>query len=297
MSHLKKVKIIFNPSSGRQTMERRIDRLCKLLLNDGYTVNKFITKAKNDALNETVKSCNEGWDILIVSGGDGTVNEVAKGIISCKRKIPVAILPSGTVNDFANYLNIPKNINEFYKLIKRENIINVDLGKVNEEYFVNVAAGGLLSKVGYLVPTETKMVLGRMAYYIEGLRELAMQIIDPIKVTITSDDYNNEEEILLFLVSNSSSIGGFKKIAPNADILDGLLDVIIIRKTDVQNLASIFFNIFRGEHVNHPDVKYFKTANLKIESDEKLEIDVDGEYGGLLPANFEVIPRVFKIMV
>lgn len=294
---MRKIKIIFNPSSGRQTMERRIDRLCKLLLDDGYTVNKFITKAKNDALNETIKSCNEDWDILVVSGGDGTVNEAAKGIISCKRKIPVAILPSGTVNDFANYLSIPKNINEFYKLIKRENIIDVDLGKVNEEYFVNVAAGGLLSKVGYLVPTETKMVLGRMAYYIEGLRELTLQIIDPIKVRITSDDYNCEEEILLFLVSNSSSIGGFKKIAPNADILDGLLDVIIIRKTDVQNLASIFFNIFRGEHINHPDVKYFKTANLRIESEEKLEIDVDGEYGGLLPANFEVIPRVFKILV
>ncbi|MFA7410792.1 MAG: YegS/Rv2252/BmrU family lipid kinase [Tissierellaceae bacterium] len=297
MINLKKVKIIFNPSSGRQTMERRIDRLCKLLLDDGYTVNKFITKEKNDALNETIKSCREGWDFLVVSGGDGTVNEVAKGIISCERKIPVAILPSGTVNDFANYLKIPKNINEFYKLIKRENIIDVDLGKVNDEYFVNVAAGGLLSGVGYLVPTETKMVLGRMAYYIEGLREITLQIIDPIKVKVESEDYSSEEEILLFLVSNSSSIGGFKKIAPNADVLDGLLDVIIIRKTDVQNLASIFFNIFRGEHVNHPDVKYFKTTFLRIESKEKVDIDIDGEYGGVLPASFEVVPRVFKIMI
>ena len=105
---MRKVKIIYNPSSGRQTIERRLNRLCQLLIDDGYTISKFTTMKKNDAMNETMKTCNEDWDIIIASGGDGTVNEVAKGIANSKRKVPVAILSSGTVNDFANYLKLPQ---------------------------------------------------------------------------------------------------------------------------------------------------------------------------------------------
>lgn len=295
--NMKKIKLIHNPSSGRQNVEKRLDKLVKLLLDDGYIIQKFMTKKKNDAMLETIKTCKENWDIIIVSGGDGTVNEVAKGIVSSENKIPVAILSSGTVNDFANYMGIPKNINEFYDMIKAEKVIDVDLGELNDNYFVNVAAGGLLTNVGYSVLPETKMVLGRMAYYIEGLKELATQNIKPINIKIESEEYTSEEEILLFLVSNSSSIGGFKKLAPKADVLDGLLDVVIIKKADVQELASIFFNIFNGGHINHKKVIYFKSKDIKISSQEKISIDIDGEYGGNLPANFKVIPKAFKILV
>lgn len=294
---MRKVKIIYNPSSGRQAVERRLDCLCKLLLDDGYLVAKFITQKKNDAMLETIKTCNEDWDIIIVSGGDGTVNEVAKGIANSNKKVPVAILSSGTVNDFANFMKIPKNINEFYNMIKREETIDVDLGKVNDEYFVNVAAGGLLSNVAYQVPIETKMVLGRMAYYIEGLREFTQSTFESIKINIESEEYLKDEEILLFLISNSSSIGGFKKLAPKADVLDGLLDVIIIKKSGVQDLANIFLNIFSGEHINHPNVIYFKSKSITLSTKEDIPIDIDGEYGGKLPATFEIVPKAFRIIV
>lgn len=294
---MKKVKIIYNPSSGRQTIERRLDRLCKMLLDDGYTINKFITQKKDDAKMETIKTCNEDWDLIIVSGGDGTVNEVATGIANSSRKIPVAILSSGTVNDFANYMKIPQNIIGFYDMIKREKTIDVDLGRVNDDYFVNVAAGGLLSNVGFQVPAETKMVLGRLAYYIEGLKEITLQNFEPIKLNIQSDEYTQNTEVLLFIISNSSSIGGFKKLAPKADVLDGLLDVILIKKSGVQDLASIFFSIFSGEHINHPNVIYFKSKNIKLSTEQNISIDIDGEYGGKLPATFEIVSKAFKIMV
>lgn len=294
---MKKVKVIFNPSSGRQSMERRVDRLCKLLLDDGYLVNKFITEKKDDAMIETMKACKEDWDILVVSGGDGTVNEVAKGIANSERKIPVAILSSGTVNDFANYMKIPKNIMDFYDMIKRENTIDVDLGKVNSEYFVNVAAGGMLSNVGYQVLPETKMVLGRMAYYIEGLKEITLQNFEPIRLSIESEECSLDEEVLLFVISNSSSIGGFKKLAPKADVMDGLLDIVIIKKSGVQDLASIFINIFSGDHINHPNVLYFKSKSVKLDANQNVPIDIDGEYGGKLPATFEIVPKAFRIIV
>jgi len=294
---VKKVKVIYNPSSGRQSTERRVDRLCKLLLDDGYLVNKFITRQKNDAMNETIKTCNEDWDIIIVSGGDGTVNEVAKGIVKSERKVPVAILSSGTVNDFANYMKIPKNITGFYNMIQRGNFIDVDLGKVNDEYFVNVAAGGILSNVGYQVLPETKMVLGRMAYYIEGLKEITLQNFEPIELNIESEEYFLDEEVLLFIISNSSSIGGFKKLAPKADVEDGLLDIVIIKKSGVQDLANIFINIFSGDHINHQNVLYFKSKHVRLSTKQNVPIDIDGEYGGKLPASFEVVPKAFRIIV
>lgn len=294
---MKKIKIIFNPSSGRQMVERKLDRLITMLLDDGYTINKFFTQKKDDAMNETIKVCKEDWDMIIVSGGDGTVNEVAKGIALSNRKVPVAILSSGTVNDFANHMKIPKDINEFYDMIKKENTVDVDLGKLNDDYFVNVAAGGLLSNVGYQVPSESKLVLGRMAYYLEGLKEITLQSFDPINLKIESEEYNSTDEVLLFLISNSSSIGGFKKMAPKADVLDGFLDVVVVKRSDVANLANIFFNIFSGEHINHPNVIYFKTKKITLSSAQDISIDMDGEYGGKLPATFEVIPKAFRILI
>lgn len=294
---MKKVKLIVNPSSGRQLMERKVQFLSNLLLDDGYILGKFMTEKKYDAMYETIKTCKEDWDLIIACGGDGTVNEVAKGIAMSENKVPVAILSSGTVNDFATYMNIPRNITAFFNMIKKFNVIEVDLGKVNNEYFVNVAAGGLLTRVGYQVQAETKAVLGRLAYYFEGLRELVMQDLEPIEVSITSDEYSRKEEIFLFIISNSSSIGGFKKLAPEADVLDGLLDVVIIRKCEVTDLANIFFNILRGDHINHPSVKYFKTKKITIETSADVPIDVDGEFGGKLPATFQVISKGMKIII
>lgn len=294
---MKRIKLIVNPSSGRQTSETRIDALSKLILDDGHILNKFMTSKKDDAMNETIKTCNEDWDIIVVSGGDGTVNEVAKGIAMSEQKVPVAILSSGTVNDFANYMNIPTKIADFYNMIKTGKIVDIDMGKVGDNYFVNVAAGGLLTNVGYQVQPEAKAILGRMAYYFEGLRELTMEGLVPIKMKFESEEYSREEKVLLFLVSNSSSIGGFKKLAPKADVIDGLLDVLIIRDSDIGEIANIFFNILRGEHINHSKVVYFNTNKISISCDSKVTIDIDGEYGGVLPATFEVVHKGMKIFV
>lgn len=294
---MKKIKFIINPSSGRQAMEKKIDNICKLLLDDGYIVGKFFTKKKFDAMFEARESCKEEFDLIVACGGDGTVNEVVKGIMTSENKIPMAILASGTVNDFANYLKIPRTSEKFFRMIKREELIEVDIGKVNDDYFVNVAAGGLLTKVGYQVPGDMKAILGRMAYYMEGLRELVSQGLEPVKVNITSEEHKGNEEILLFVVSNSSSIGGFKHLAPEADVLDGLLDVVLIKNADIGELANIFVNVLTGEHIKHPKVVYYKTKEVYMDTEDDLIIDVDGEYGGKLPAHFKVIPKGLQILV
>lgn len=294
---MKRVRVIYNPSSGRQVIERKLDNIVKILIDEGYTVSKFTTKKKHDAMYETIKCCKEDWDIIIACGGDGTINEVAKGIVKGGRKIPVAILACGTVNDFATYLDLPRSSNEFCEMLFNGKTLDVDLGKVEDEYFVNVAASGLLTNVGYQVQPEAKAVFGRMAYYIEGIKELPKQKFKPIRVKFDSKEYSQEEDILLFLISNSSSIGGFKMLAPEAQVSDGYLDSVIIKKSEIQDLWSIYTNMHRGEHVNHPNVEYFQTQKIEIMTEEDVSIDIDGEYGGKLPATFEVIPHGFRIFI
>lgn len=295
---MRKVKVICNPSSGWQNTQRKVDQLCSMLINEGYIVGKYNTSAKDNAMHETIKTCKEEWDLIIAFGGDGTINEIVKGIIKGGRKIPVAILASGTVNDFANYMRIPRDVEEFFQMIKKERTIDVDLGKVNDEYFINVAASGLLTDIGYKVPSEIKAIFGKMAYYIEGLKEIPRSKIQPIQLSFKSEEFSGQESVLLYLISNTASIGGFKRIAPDADVQDGYLDVVIIKKSEVQDLAQIFINIFRGEHINHPNVIYFKTKKITVESEEEdITIDIDGEYGGKLPATYEVIPSAFRIIL
>jgi diacylglycerol kinase (ATP) len=293
-----RVRFIINPSSGRQSTKSKIDNLCKFLLDDGYTVGKYYTKKQYDAVNETIETCSSGnWDIIIACGGDGTVNEVATGIVRSSNKLPVAILASGTINDFAKHINMPSKMTEFFKMIKKKQVIEIDLGKINDGYFVNVAGGGLLTDVGSQVSVEAKTILGPTAYYLEVAKKLISQEIEPIHMSFQSEEYTKEEDVLLFFISNSPSIAGFKKMAPDANISDGLLDVLIIKDSDVAELANIFFSVSSGVHINHPNVVYFKTKELFVGADKNMKIDIDGEVGKNLPAHFEVIPKAMKIIV
>lgn len=296
---MKKIKFIINPSSGRQSMEKKIDSLSMLLLDEGYILARYFTEKQHDATKETIRTCNGDWDLIIACGGDGTVNEVIEGIMKSENKLPISILPSGTVNDFASYLRIPKNTNDYFDMIKDEKIANIDVGKLNDEYFANVAAGGILTSIGYQADIDSKSMFGRLAYYFEGLKEITQDGFNPkpFKAKIISEEYSSEEEILLFIVSNSTSIGGFKKLAPDANVLDGLLDVLLIMKAPITDLANIFFNVLSGEHIRHPNVKYFKTKSITIDTDSEVDIDMDGEYGGKLPAKFQAIPKAVKILI
>lgn len=294
---MKKVKVIYNPSSGRQNVKRKIDTICSILMDNGYIIGRFATKGKNDAMSETIKTCGEDWDILIACGGDGTINEVATGIIKGGRKIPVAILATGTVNDFATSMELPIGTREFCDMIIKGKTIDVDLGKANNKYFVNVLAGGMITNVAHQVPIEMKTLFGRTAYYIAGIREVPKQMLNPFHIKIESEEYTCEDEVILFLVTNTASIGGFKGLAPQAQVEDGLLDCIIIKKVEIFDVIPVFVNLLKGDITAHPNVKHFKTKKIRIESKETMQFDMDGEYGGELPISLEVIPSSFRIFI
>lgn len=296
---MKRVKIIANPNSGRGSALSKILELIELMSEDRYEIELLFTHEEGDGTRFAYDYSGE--DFIICSGGDGTVNEVVNGMYLSGRDIPLGILQSGTVNDFANAQGLPTSPYAFYKIIKNYKTKTIDLGLAGDRAFINVAAGGMLTEIAYTVSAEKKASLGDMAYYLEGARVLLEEKIfkskNSLNFHVESEEFTGTVEGLLFLITNSTSVGGFKKMAPLADISDGYLDVLIFKEIRISDVPELFASLMGGRHVDHNKVMYLKTKNIKISSDENLTIDVDGEKASTLPMTFKVLENKLKIIV
>lgn len=297
-----RAKIIINPSSGKQIVQKSLAEILSTLILDNTLdgTNVFYTHKKNDAYNEARKIKKNQYDLIIVAGGDGTLNEVVNGVIKGENETPIAILPAGTVNDFSTFLGVSKDVEAFCTMIRDYNVIPVDAGKIGDKYFINVAAGGLMTDIGYKVSVDAKTVMGKFAYYAQGMIDLPQQIFKSIDMTINSEEVKFEnKESLMFMVTNTSSVGGLKKLAPKAKIDDNKLDVFVIHKPEFGKLLALFVQILKGEHTNNPQITYFQTKKLIIncKNINNFRIDIDGEQGGLLPVTIEAVSFAVKFLV
>ncbi|MGN0465898.1 MAG: diacylglycerol/lipid kinase family protein [Lachnospiraceae bacterium] len=294
---------IINPSSGKQNIKETIRSICgRLVVNEiANTIDVFFTKQQDDAKNRAAQLKEGEYDFVVSVGGDGTLNEVINGLVISGSKIPLAIISAGTVNDFASSMGLPQTPKAFCDMIKNFKYQEVDVGKVNNEYFINVIAGGLLTDVAYKVPKDKKAVMGKFAYYIEGAKDLPNQIFNTLTLKFESEEYTQEENIMLFLVMNSNSVGGYKDAAPLASVSDGVLDVVVLRKLEFLEVSTFLLNFMQGEYVNHPAVQYFQTKNLKVSlvgDTQDVAIDYDGELlKEGLPIEISILPKEIKILV
>ena len=294
------LKLIYNPSAGLQTQQDKAFTIARKLAETGnFRVSIFATMKKDDAYEETLKACSEKFDIILACGGDGTVNEVVNGLMNSEHKCKLAILAAGSVNDFSEYLDLPTDISKFTEMIIRGNTMKADVGKANEKYFINVAAGGAFTNIAHEVPVDTKTILGKFAYYLQGAIELPYQLDKKFPVSIKIDDEETfDSDIFLFLITNSPSVGGFKKLVPEASINDHMLDLLIIKKTTKKELVEIFSKIITGQHIKHPNVIYKKAEKIFLTSPvNDLFLDLDGEQGEGLPVLFEIVPCGIEIIL
>ncbi len=294
---MEKVHIICNPNAGRQIIQKNVHSLATFLEEHDRKVTLSYTEKKFQAEDIAFNSCNKEEELIIAVGGDGTVNEVINGIMRSTHRPKLAIYPAGTVNDFGNYLKIPRSFTDFHNMIIRNRTMKIDIGYTGNRYFFNVAAAGLLPEVAHTVSSEAKTVLGKFAYYIKGLREFPRLIFEPIPIRFIHHGKSEEKEILFFIVANSPSVGGFKNVAPEAKVDDGYLDLLIVENKDFFEVASIFLKAFTGNHINHPGLRYLQVEEFIIESDKKIDLDIDGELGGQLPASFSVKKQALEMIV
>jgi len=296
-----RLKVILNPSSGRETARTNIEDVLALLSMRGEIdrADIYYTHARFDAKNFAMDTVPADYDCLVAAGGDGTVNEVITGLMCAGVDIPVAIYTSGTVNDFARINELPQTPGEFAKMLLDMNTRKVDCGKAGDTYFLNVLAGGVFTDVGYSVPSDLKTAFGPAAYWFSAMKDF-QEIGETIPLVIKKDDGDITADALMFFVSNTKSVGGFRNLMSQADVTDGVLDVMIIRKVDYAEIMPLLGKLMIGEHINSDKVIYFQSNKFRMEAaDAKapVTLDLDGEEGPDLPIDIECVHGAVNLVV
>lgn len=290
----KKARLIYNPTSGREEIRRRLADILQRLDLAGIETSCHATVGEGDATEAAADAVDRGVDLIIAAGGDGTLNEVINGMAHKENRPPLGILPVGTTNDFARALDIPRNWEEACDLIIEQHTQVIDLGRANDRYFINIAGGGSLTELTYEVPSKLKTMIGQLAYYVKGLEKMTR--LRPSKLQIRAAGVGEfDEEFMLFLIANSKSIGGMEKLAPDALCDDGLFDVLLLKKCNLAEFIRVAGMALRGEHLQHPNMIYFQTNKLEVFSPEYVQLNLDGELGGTLPCTFSVMPSHLRI--
>ncbi|RXZ82399.1 diacylglycerol kinase [Paenibacillaceae bacterium] len=293
---IKRARLIYNPTSGREEMKRRLPDILQRLEAGGIETSCHATTGAGDATLAATQAVERGFDIVIAAGGDGTLYEVVNGMVNHDHRPPLGILPLGTTNDFARALGVPKHWEYACDLIVQQYTRLIDVGKANNRYFINIAGGGSLTELTYEVPSKLKTMIGQLAYYMKGLEKMTR--LRPTEIRIQAEGVGEiNEEIMLFLICNSNSVGGFEKLAPDASLQDGLFNVIVLKKCNLAEFIRIATMALRGEHVNDPHIMQFQTNRLTVTTPDYVQINLDGEYGGTLPCTFEVLPQHLPIIV
>ncbi|MBM4764536.1 diacylglycerol kinase [Bacillus sp. B15-48] len=292
---MKRARIIYNPTSGREVFKKHLPDVLMKLEGAGYEASCHATTGEGDATYAAKIAVERQYDLLIAAGGDGTISEVVNGIAAQEYRPKIGIIPTGTTNDFARALRIPRDIEAAVDIILAGETIPVDVGRMNEKYFINIAGGGQITELTYDVPIKLKTMLGQLAYYLKGIEMLPS--FRPTEVTIEYDGKLYEGDVMLFLVGLTNSVGGFEKLAPNASINDGMFSLLILKKTNLADFIRIATLAIRGEHIHDPKVIYTKANRIRVMSEDKVQLNLDGEYGGDLPAEFENLYRHVEVYV
>ncbi|MEF9951296.1 MAG: YegS/Rv2252/BmrU family lipid kinase [Clostridium sp.] len=287
---MRSTKLIYNPFSGDKTFKNNLDSIINILQTGGHRVTLFRTDSI-DCIYEEIKN-SKNFDSIVVSGGDGTISHVINAMAKYDLDVPIGVIPAGTANDFSHHIGLNKNYQYCASVIASGKIKEVDLGVINDQYFINVAAAGLLTDVSQKIDIHMKNTLGKLAYYIKGIEQLPN--FRPIQVKISCDGDLYEEKIYFFVILNGSTAGGFK-LAPGAVEDDGKLNLIALKACNIVELFNVFIQILRGEHTNSSRILYLEGKDFLIECAEDLEADLDGESGPKFPLKVSVLPKKIKV--
>ena len=278
----KKLLFIYNPHAGKGKIKSQLSDIIELFVKHDYEVVVYSTKGKKDA-KKIVIDClkRQKYEYIVCSGGDGTLNEVINGIMNCENKPKIGYIPSGTTNDYAYSLKVPKNMLKATQVVLNEALLSCDIGSFNEEYFTYSAAFGLFTDAAYETPQYSKNMLGRLAYILEGIKRLPNW--KSYRLDIINEDKVISDNFIYGMVTNTHSIGGFRGITGKGVLLDdGLFEAIFIKTPqNVSDLQSIINDLLKGK-LNSDQIISFPIKEIYIRSEELVPWSIDGEYGGEL---------------
>jgi YegS/Rv2252/BmrU family lipid kinase len=274
---MKKLLFVFNPTAGRGRLKSKLYDIVDSFIKHGYRVQVYPTQQKGDATSIVMKEPDQ-YDLLVVAGGDGTLNEVITGMMTANRVVPIGLIPAGSMNDVGHSFKISRNIMSAVHNVMTGKPYSMDIGRFNDKYFIYVAAFGAFTDIAYTTSQKNKNMIGNLAYYLEGIKKLS-----DLKPKLIRVEYGNsvvEEEFLIGLVTNSLYIGGFKNLSYDKTSLnDGLLELLLVKMPkniiDLEMIVSSLINY----KINESLMYYIQAPSLTITS-EKMEWTLDGEFGG-----------------
>lgn len=273
-----KLLLVVNPSSGKGEMRHHAIECIDRFVKAGYEVTVYTTQKTGDAT-RIVSERGDKFDLVVCSGGDGTLNETVAGLMMLAEMPALGYIPTGTVNDFASSLGIPKRPEEATDLIIHGKPYAVDIGCFGSRYFTYVAGFGAFTDVSYSTPQNSKNLLGRLAYILEGIKSVPQ--LKAYHVRAIYQEQTVDGEFIYGMVTNTTSVGGFKGIVPSDVCMDdGLFEVVLVRApANPVELQMILNELLLTQDENKFVVR-FKTPDIRFVMDEEIAWTLDGEFGG-----------------
>jgi len=277
---MKKMLFIFNPYSGKAQIKNKLLEIIQIFTENGYSVEVFPTGKSGDASNVIVSRGCE-FDKIVISGGDGTLNESINGLLKLpsEKRPEIGYIPAGTTNDFASNLKIPKNMIKAANIAVDGSEFRCDIGRFNEKNFLYVAAFGAFTDVPYETPQMNKNYLGHLAYLLEGMKKLYS--LKTYELSVTADGVSYSGEFIFGMASNSNYVAGLKTSSKlHAALNDGIFEVMLIKKPknllEFQNIISDLLT----QNFSSDQFLVFKTDRVEFCFKDETPWTLDGEYGG-----------------
>ena len=290
---MKKIKFIYNPNSGDKKIIYKLDDIISKFQDNGYIVVPYRI-SKNNTMENGLEDINDNYEYILVAGGDGSIDRLVNYMKKNNINLPIAILPTGTANDFANVLNIPLDINLAIDKIINSKPKSIDLGIINKDYFVNIASTGMFTDVSQRVDENLKNSIGRVSYIIKGIEDALH--LRKFSVSVKSKELEYEGEMYLILILNGRTAGNIS-LAHYAMLDDGLLDVIIFKAMPIPKTIPLILDIIKGAPIDkYNEIIYFKTDELYINCEEDIVTDIDGERGPNFPLHIKCDKQGIQIL-
>ena len=277
---MKRMLFVYNPNAGKGLLKAKLSDVLDIFVKAEYEVVVYPTQYYKDAYYK-IADMDDAYDMVVCSGGDGTLDEVVTGMMKREKKnrIPIGYIPTGTTNDFASSLHISRDIMKAADTTVHGKAFACDVGKFNDDIFVYVAAFGLFTDVPYQTDQKLKNALGHAAYVLEGAKRLSN--IPSYHIKVTNGDEIIEDDFMIGMISNSKSVAGFRNITgKEVKFDDGEFEVTLIKQPkNLVQLNEIITSLLGGKF-DSKNMYTFKSGNLLLESDEEIPWTLDGEYGG-----------------
>ena len=275
---MKKLLFVVNGHSGKGQIKNKLLDIIDLMIKEGYHVQVHTTQEREDAT-KVVREQAKYYDLVVCSGGDGTLDEAVTGMMQSEVRTPLGYIPAGSTNDFANSLEIPKDMIQAAKTAVLGVPFSCDVGEFNGDYFIYVAAFGIFTDVSYATSQELKNALGHVAYILEGAKRL--HTIKSYHMRVEYDGNEIEGDFLLGMITNSTSVGGFKNMTgKDVKLDDGMFEVTLIHKP--KNIIEL--NTIIASLTNLKDetdlIDSFRADSVKFYSEEEIPWTLDGDFGG-----------------